>query len=342
MHACAATVGDQLADRRIRGRVLWQSLRQLPDHVAEPMDLLLAHDMAEAAAGELDVLLPASHLPDRLRRRPVRLPQIDREDQAVAPRIVVEDDLDRRVRIDAAIPIELAFDLDRRKCRRQGAGGHHMRDAEIHVPAVEIPHAAAPDVHRANGQANRLAIDIGDVDQLAQRLHQGIGQVIGGLSRPGGIVDAERGLRVRLEEARHAACHGVHVGKGIAEDREPVGPGMGSMADAIPEFLEACQALGRRIAGDEGRVDGAYGGADDPVGFDPRLAEAVIDAGLIGAKRAPALQHQHRLADGLRLAPQGRHLAGLRGHRAGHVHAASPCARLSVPSSRRPPAGRPR
>ena len=40
---------------------------QLADHMAQAVDLLLPRDVAAGAAGELDVLLAAHHLPDRFR-----------------------------------------------------------------------------------------------------------------------------------------------------------------------------------------------------------------------------------------------------------------------------------
>src|SRR4051812_15449491 len=71
---------------------------------------------------------------------------------------------------------------------------------------------------------------------------------------------------------------------------------MRAMAHAIPELLEPIQAVARPVAGDQPRVDGADRRADYPVGLDPGFAEALIDAGLIGAERAAALEDQDGLA----------------------------------------------
>ena len=60
-----------------------QLLRQFADDMAQPVDLLLARDVAVVAAGVLDVLLPAADLPDRLRLGPVSGSTADREDQRV-------------------------------------------------------------------------------------------------------------------------------------------------------------------------------------------------------------------------------------------------------------------
>ena len=46
---------------------------------------------------------------------PVGLPEMHREDQRVAARMIVEDALGRRVGENAAVPIELAVDAHRRE-----------------------------------------------------------------------------------------------------------------------------------------------------------------------------------------------------------------------------------
>ena len=60
--------------------------------------------------------------------------------------------------------------------------------------------------------------------------------------------------------------------------------------------LQPRQPVLRRIAGDQAGVDGADRGADDPVRLDAGLMQRLVDAGLVGAERAAALQHQHDLA----------------------------------------------
>ena len=65
---------------------------------------------------------------------------------------------------------------------------------------------------------------------------------------------------------------------------------------AVPEFLQHGQTLVRRIAGDQGRVDGADRGADDPVGLDAGFVQRLVDSGLVGAERAATLEDEHDLA----------------------------------------------
>ena len=69
--------------------------------------------------------------------------------------------------------------------------------------------------------------------------------------------------------------------------------------DPAPEFVEFCQPVFRFVAGDQRGVDRADRGADDPVGLDAGFVQRLIDADLIGAERAAALQHQDDLAFGV-------------------------------------------
>ena len=66
----------------------------------------------------------------------------------------------------------------------------------------------------------------------------------------------------------------------------------GAVGDAVPEFAQALQPLLRPVAGDDGGIDGADGDAGHPVRLQPGFMQGLIDAGLIGAQRAAALQHQ--------------------------------------------------
>ena len=69
------------------------------------------------------------------------------------------------------------------------------------------------------------------------------------------------------------------------------------MLHAAPEFLQRGQAVRRLVAGDQAGVDGADRGADHPVRLDAGLVQRLVDAHLVGAQRAAALQHQHDLAE---------------------------------------------
>ena len=64
------------------------------------------------------------------------------------------------------------------------------------------------------------------------------------------------------------------------------------LADRLPEFQQTRHAMFRRITRDDRRVERADGDAGDPVRMNVRLVKPLINARLIGAERAAALQHQ--------------------------------------------------
>ncbi len=64
------------------------------------------------------------------------------------------------------------------------------------------------------------------------------------------------------------------------------------LGDPLPEGLQLLQPAARRIAGDDRRVDRADRDAGHPVRLDAGFVQRLVDAGLIGAERAAALQHQ--------------------------------------------------
>ena len=122
----------------------------------------------------------------------------------------------------------------------------------------------------------------------------------------GGVVIAGRGPGaggaeprtdvVRLEEAgltqrrRHERTREV-AGLAVDVAIRRVMPDL-ARGDALPEDLKPLQTPLRRIAGDDRRIDRADRHAAHPVRLDARFVQRLIDAGLIGAERAAALQHQ--------------------------------------------------
>jgi hypothetical protein len=71
------------------------------------MGLALPHDVVADAARILNVFVAVENLPNGLRLFSGGVPQIHREDQSVAARIVLEDALGRRIGKDATVPVEL-------------------------------------------------------------------------------------------------------------------------------------------------------------------------------------------------------------------------------------------
>src|SRR5581483_2254686 len=68
-----------------------------------------------------------------------------------------------------------------------------------------------------------------------------------------------------------------------------------ALLDPVPELVQPLEARLQRIAGDDGAVDRADRVADHPVGLEPRLVHPLVHAAVVGAERAAALQHEHRL-----------------------------------------------
>ncbi len=60
----------------------------------------------------------------------------------------------------------------------------------------------------------------------------------------------------------------------------------------LPEFFQPRDALFRFVAGDDRGVDGADRNSGDPIGLEIMVAQRLIGAGLVGTKRAAALQDQ--------------------------------------------------
>ena len=135
-----------------------------------------------------------------------------------------------------------------------------------------------------------------EVDELVERLLQRCGRIEAGMIGAERHVGAEKGAWVRLEEGRDAAQQRLPIGMVSGRPVQAGTANCGVMRHARPEFLEPLEAFGARIAGDDAGVDGADRGADDPVGLDAVLVQRVVDAGLVGAERAAALEHEHDLA----------------------------------------------
>ena len=260
------------------------------------VDLLLACDMALGAARELDVLLPAHHLPDRFGLRTFGIPHVDGEDHRVAARLVVEHRLDRRIGVDAAVPVGVAVDAHRGKRRRQRARRHDVIHCERLVAAVEIAHFATLDVDRPDRQSRFAAVEVLDIDELGERCPQGRGRVIGGAVKADGHVGTEPRCGVRSEKGREPMHHGRQVGHRARDTwHELQGIDAGMLLDPRPELVQTIDSMLRRIACDDRPIDGADRCADHPIGLDPRLVQRFVDADLVGAQRAAALQDQHDL-----------------------------------------------
>ena len=154
-----------------------------------------------------------------------------------------------------------------------------------------------PHMGRAHRQPRLLAIDQREIDELLERLAQRLGRVVAGMVGAERDMRAEEGLRVDLEETGNAGRQRSPRGERVGD----AGPGRKQAPEvralhAAPELLQPVEAVFAPVAGDDAGVDGADRCADDPIGLDARLVQRLVDAALIGAERAPALEHERALA----------------------------------------------
>ena len=80
------------------------------------------------------------------------------------------------------------------------------------------------------------------------------------------------------------------MGELVRDLNEEIGGTERGGADGLPEFPQPRDALFRRVAGDQRRIDGANRNAGDPIGMQIGLRQSLIDARLIGPESAAALQ----------------------------------------------------
>src|SRR5262249_18404362 len=109
------------------------------------------------------------------------------------------------------------------------------------------------------------------------------------------IVGAHERPWVGLEKARYSAKQRGPVRGRVGKSR----PGRKApeflASHAAPELLQPINAILRLIASDQAGIDRADGCADDSIRLNVGFVQSLVDAGLIGAKRAAALKHEHHL-----------------------------------------------
>ena len=96
--------------------------------------------------------------------------QIDLKNAHVwARRFAVEHILQRRIRDETAVPIELAVYLYRRETRRQGAARHDVFGTNLVSRAVEIFQISVADVDRSDAETNWSGIQKIEVGEFEKR-----------------------------------------------------------------------------------------------------------------------------------------------------------------------------
>ena len=125
----------------------------------------------------LDFLLAHHDLGQIARNLAARAPEIHLKGQRVLARALLDHPLQRRVRDEASVPVELALDLDRRKAGRKRAARHHVLGSDRMRFVVEVDEIAGAHVHRADAEAHLAGIDPVEVDKPLERALQELGFV---------------------------------------------------------------------------------------------------------------------------------------------------------------------
>ncbi len=185
-------------------------------------------------------------------------------------------------------------------------------------------HLCGPDIRRANRQAATAGFDQVEIHQFRQRLFQRIGAVITGVlgaQRPRG---AGEGRRVRGEKSGHAMRHGQPVRELARRTQARSPPAL--ERTRIARFARRPANVSTRASGRFPAMSAALiAPIEVPMthsGSHPGLIQSLIDAGLISAKSAAALQDQEdpgRRAFGNRVFGNGGHLSRLDRRRRGSV-----------------------
>lgn len=253
---------------------------------------------------------------------------MDREDNRVSSRIVVEYRLAGRIGKNAAVPVEFAVDAHRRKGGRKSPRSHDMPDVEPAIAGVEIAHPAGSHMRRAHSQARPSLIDQVEVHEFSERVFEWSRRVVAS------AVGAQRkgvpgmGKRVRYEKAGNALSQRAPLRPAPIESEErALKAPVRLVLYAAPECVQPLKSVLWLVSGYKTRVDGADRGPDDPVRLDPGLLQRLIHTGLVGSQCTASLQHENDLA---------RQLAGDGARESwrmviGSRHSKSPCGHRRLP-----------
>ena len=165
---------------------------------------------------------------------------------------------------------------------------------------------------RADAEPALQIVDAVEIDQALQRLLQWRGVVVA-LRLRAARRPQQRGRKPRGEETGNA--EGGDQGRaGLIENRASAVARCDRVPwhrrrHHLPEFLQARHASFRIIAGDDRGVDGADRNPGDPFRLKTRMTQRLKGAGLIGTKRAAALQDQYALR--VRGRPRRRGIGGV-------------------------------
>src|SRR6516162_8538082 len=163
------------------------------------------------------------------------------------------------------------------------------------LATVEVAHLARTHMRGAERQPRPATLDERKVDEIGQGLLKRSRRVEAGFVLSERIMCAEKSQRIGFEESRNTAEQGRPIGRRVGEPW-PIRQAPELLAPhPAPEFLQPVEAMLGLVARDQTGVDGADRRADDPIRLRPRLMEGLIDARLVGAERAAALENKDDL-----------------------------------------------
>src|SRR5262245_15580353 len=160
------------------------------------LNLLELIGVGPRPAGILNLLLPRQDIVEIARQLAARTPQVDLEYERVEAGIALHHPLQRRVRDETAVPIQLAVHLDGGTTGRQRAGRHDVLGPDLVGGGVEIHEVAAANIDRAHAEPHLAGVEAIEIDQPLQRAAQRRGVV------PAGGLGRARRSKVRRRQSR--------------------------------------------------------------------------------------------------------------------------------------------
>src|SRR5262245_1712046 len=163
----------------------WDLVEDVGQRDPNTLNLLELIGVGPRPARILNLLLPRQDVVEIARQLAARAPQVDLEYERVQAGIALHHPLQRRVRDETAVPIELAIHLDGGTARRQRSARHDVFGPDRVGRRIEIHEVAAANIDRADAESHLAGIDAIEVDKPLQRAAQRGGVVpAGGLHRP--------------------------------------------------------------------------------------------------------------------------------------------------------------
>ena len=275
--------------RKLLRKLAQQSINRTPN----PLHAFEVVGARPRSARVLDFLLTCDHFGNIARSLATRAPEIDLKGERISLVAIIDHPLQRRVGDETAIPVVLAFDLDGRKARRQGAACHDVLGPDRVGSRVEVHEVASPDIDGTRAEACHPGVEAIKIDEAFQRLFETF-CVVEARSpmRPAGLQPGHE--RPREKESRRTAGHGqagTHLIEDVArvvaarEILKRLGRPMPRCdgRHVHPKLAQTVNAVLGSVAGDDSAVDRTNRNAGNPVRMNVGFRERLVDASLIRA-----------------------------------------------------------